>query len=139
MGALLAWTDDTHACMPNGTSGAASGTEVVEMALRSLAPLRERRFTAWRGRSGKRYVASVFAAGDETALGFADAVLIAVTAGREVLAVRDSGPFGIGAAMARWRAAVVMAGAEEIHVHLLAETLESRRAVVADLTVVVTA
>ena len=104
-----------------------------EMPMRSTAGLGERRFTAWRGRSGRRYVASIFALGDEHALGFTDAVLLAVSADRRVLAARDSGPFGIEAALTRWQQAVAQAGATEIHVHLLAEDGISRRAALLDL------
>jgi hypothetical protein len=104
-----------------------------EMPLRSAAALGERRFTAWRGRSGRRYVASVFAAADTHALSFTDAVLIAVSPERRIVAARDSGPFGIEAALGRWQRAVMAAGACEIHVHLLAEDGMSRRAALLDL------
>ncbi|AMJ63761.1 hypothetical protein AXW83_17370 [Bosea sp. PAMC 26642] len=105
-----------------------------EMPLRSTAGLlSERRFTAWRGRSGRRYVASIFAAGDDHALGFTDAVLLAVAPDRTIIAARDSGPFGVEAALTRWRGAVRQAGACEIHVHLLAEDGISRRAALLDL------
>ena len=139
MSATLAWTEGSD--HPTSYTGcfAACCPDVVELTLRSLAPLRERRFTSWRGRSGKRYVASVFSVSDEAALGFADAVMIAVSADRHVLVARDSGPFGIEAAMTRWRDAVLAAGADEIHVHLLAETAEARRSAVADLTPVMSA
>jgi len=104
-----------------------------EVPMRSTAGLGERRFTAWRGRSGRRYVASVFAIADDHALGFTDAVLLAVSEDRRVLAARDSGPFGVEAALTRWRQAVLSAGAREIHVHLLAEDGSSRRAALLDL------
>jgi len=104
-----------------------------EMPLRSTAALSERRFTAWRGRSGRRYVASVFAIDDSHALGFTDAVLLAISPDRRVVAARDSGPFGIEAALGRWQRAVAAAGAAEIHVHLLAEDGLSRRAALLDL------
>lgn len=104
-----------------------------EMPLRSTAGLTERRFTAWRGRSGRRYVASVFSVTDDHALGFTDAVLLAVSSDRRILAARDSGPFGIEAALTRWRRSVAMAGASEIHVHLLAEDGLTRRAALLDL------
>jgi hypothetical protein len=107
--------------------------QVREMPLRATAPLAERRFTAWRGRSGRRYVASVFAIQDGHALGFTDAVLLAVSPERKIVAARDSGPFGIDAALTRWRDAVAMAGASEIHVHLLAEDSAGRRAALCDL------
>ncbi|MGN6098012.1 MAG: hypothetical protein ACTHP8_17490 [Bosea sp. (in: a-proteobacteria)] len=104
-----------------------------EMPLRSTASLGERRFTAWRGRSGRRYVASVFPSDDPHALSFTDAVLLAVSADRRILAARDSGPFGIEAALGRWQRSVAEAGATEIHVHLLAEDGASRRAALLDL------
>ncbi|MGX1786297.1 hypothetical protein ACWIGM_06140 [Bosea sp. NPDC055332] len=107
--------------------------QVREMPLRATAQLAERRFTAWRGRSGRRYVASVFAVQDGHALGFSDAVLLAVSPDRKIVAARDSGPFGIDAALTRWRDAVAMAGASEIHIHLLAEDGAGRRAVLCDL------
>ena len=104
-----------------------------EMPMRSTAGLGERRFTAWRGRSGRRYVASIFAVGDGHALGFTDAVLLAVSGDRRILAARDSGPFGIEAALTRWQQSVAQTGASEIHVHLLAEDGISRRAALLDL------
>ncbi len=104
-----------------------------EWPIRSTAGLGERRFTAWRGRSGRRYVASIFPVGDAHALGFTDAVLLAVSADRRILAARDSGPFGVEAALTRWQRAVEAAGATEIHVHLLAEDGVSRRAALLDL------
>lgn len=104
-----------------------------ELPLRGAARLSERRFTAWRGRSGRRYVASVFAVHDHHALGFSDAVLLAVSPERRIIAARDSGPFRSEAALSRWHDAVALAGASEIHVHLLAEDGASRRAALKDL------
>ncbi|SIR14464.1 hypothetical protein [Bosea sp. TND4EK4] len=106
---------------------------VRETPLRSTAKLAERRFTAWRGRSGRRYVASVFSVDDVHALGFTDGVLLAVSSERKIIAARDSGPFGVEAALGRWQRAVMEAGACEIHVHLLAEDGMSRRAALLDL------
>ncbi len=105
-----------------------------ELALRSLSSAHTSRFTAWRGRSGRRYVATSFAIGDGDALSFADSVLIAVDRGRAILSVRDAGPWGLEAAAVRWRDEVAAAGASEIHVHLIAATGEDRRKAVADLT-----
>lgn len=113
--------------------GAEPGTDAREMPLRSAVGLGERRFTAWRGRSGQRYVASVFSVTDDHALGFSDAVLLAVSEDRQIIAARESGPFGIEAALTRWRRSVVLAGASEIHIHLLAEDGLSRRAALLDL------
>jgi hypothetical protein len=111
----------------------------VECPLKGAGALRDRRFTAWRGRSGKRYIASVFQITDATALGYADAVLLAVDSDRQVLAARDSGPFGIEDALTRWRDAVRAAGAIEIHLHLLADDDSTRQAALADLMPVVAA
>jgi hypothetical protein len=111
----------------------APASRACEMPMRSAAALGERRFTAWRGRSGRRYVASVFAIGDDHALGFTDAVLLAVSADRRILAARESSPFGVEAALRRWQRSVAVAGAAEIHVHLLAEDGISRRAALLDL------
>ncbi len=111
----------------------AASSTAREMPLRSTAGLTGKRFTAWRGRSGRRFVASVFAVGDDHALGFTDAVLLAVDSERRIVAARDSGPFGVESALMRWRQAVVQAGATEIHVHLLAEDGVSRRAALLDL------
>jgi hypothetical protein len=107
---------------------------VIETPLASLAHQSERRFTAWRGRSGKRYVASAFPLTDEAALGFPDAVLIAVSGDRRIVALREAGGFGEELGLARWRDWAALAGAEEIHVHLLADSEEARRSAMVDLT-----
>ncbi|MEE8630221.1 MULTISPECIES: hypothetical protein [Methylobacterium] len=92
-------------------------------------PVREERLrsgasgdlTAWRGRSGRRYVCSVYpasAAGDLA--GDAAALVLAVArnvAGTAALLAIGSVP----------------AGATELHVHRLAETADDRAAAVADL------
>jgi hypothetical protein len=117
--------------------------QASEMPLRSLGAVSDtratRRFTAWRGRSGRRYVASVFAIHDPAALSYADAVVLAVAPDRQIMAARDSGPFGVEAALGRWRDAAMSAGATEIHVHLLAEDAGGRRDALADLTPVLAA
>jgi hypothetical protein len=110
------------------------GNQPRELPLRSLSAAHTSRFTAWRGRSGRRYVTSSFAAHDSDALCFADSVLIAVDARRRLIAVREAGPWGVEAAVSRWRDEVIAAGATELHVHLIAATPEDRRKAVADLT-----
>ncbi|MGL4729139.1 MAG: hypothetical protein ACRCWO_10315 [Bosea sp. (in: a-proteobacteria)] len=107
---------------------------VVETPLASLAHQGGRRFTAWRGRSGKRYIVSAFALADDTALGLSDAVLIAVSAERHIVAMREAGGFGAQLGLERWRDWAAIAGAVEIHVHLLAESDEARRDAMVDLT-----
>jgi hypothetical protein len=105
-----------------------------EWPLRTVEGGHAGRFTAWRGRSGRRYVASTFAIDDEDALCFADSVLIAVGPGRSIISVREAGPWGLEAAVTRWRDEVAAAGATHLHVHLIAATDEDRRRAVADLT-----
>lgn len=111
-----------------------SSNQPRELPLRSLSSAHTSRFTAWRGRSGRRYVASSFGIHDSDALSFADSVLIAVNASRSIMAVREAGPWGVEAAVTRWRDEVVAAGAIELHVHLIAATPDDRRRAVADLT-----
>lgn len=105
--------------------------EPREMPLRSAG---DSRFTAWRGRSGRRYVVSSYPADGQDALAFSDAVLIAVDRDRQIVALADSGPWGLEAAMESWRRDAVAAGACEIHVHLIAPDREARQRVIADLT-----
>ncbi len=110
---------------------------IAEAPLASLGGLKERRFTAWRGRSGKRHVVSVFALDEEAALAFTDAVLIAVTQMGDILALRDIGGFGDDSSDAirlrLWRDAMRTAGARELHVHLLADTAAARQDILRDL------
>ncbi|MGI3903298.1 MAG: hypothetical protein ACRYGP_13395 [Janthinobacterium lividum] len=100
-----------------------------------------RRFRHWRGASGKRHLFSVFPLGaplpGEDAPRFADAVVMAV--GRDgggvprILALDETGPLpDLFYESARFRDAVA-AGAEEIHVHLLADSAPARAAVMHDL------
>ncbi len=109
------------------------GAAVGEIPLRSHADGLAPRFTAWRGRSGRRYVATAYPLWSDEALSFEDAVLIAVGADRSILAVRDSGPFGSFEALQNWRLEMAGAGAAQIHVHLIAATAQERRRAVADL------
>ncbi len=105
---------------------ASSEDDPVETPLRSRAGQEAAsggcRFSAWRGRSGRRYVVSTFAIGDDAALTYAEAVILAVSADRRVLDVKDSGPWSVAEALARWRDEMVALGAKELHVHLIAAT-----------------
>ena len=93
------------------------------------------RFCSWRGRSGKRYVFSVYEPARCPA--FCDAVLLAVTrepsGRRRVVAALDTGAFPepvLGAAKGAHGAHV---RALEFHLHLLAADRSEREAVRADL------
>jgi hypothetical protein len=88
------------------------------------------RFHAWRGVSGRRYLATVHAA--DTAPAYAGAVIVLARAeadGTRVALWAGRSP-GSAAALARL---AQMKRASEVHVHLIAEREEERAAVEADL------
>ena len=100
-----------------------------------------RRFLHWRGVSGRRYLFSIFplqrAASIDDAPRFHDAVVLAVVrdaAGdRRILVADETGALpDLFYASAELRGAVA-AGANEIHVHLLAESVDGRAALLRDL------
>jgi hypothetical protein len=103
-------------------------SSVREERLRATASLRGLGLTAWRGRSGTRYVAGVHAADEvpETA----ETVLIAVR--RD--AAGEARLLDVAEADEGWVARMRARGATEIHVHRLASDAAARRAVVADLS-----
>ncbi len=116
---------------------AASAAPLAGLAGTDLA----RRFRHWRGASGKRHLFSVFPVGaplpGEDAPRFADAVVMAVGHDPDgapcILALDETGPMpDLFYDSARFRAAVA-AGADEIHVHLLAGSPGARTAVLRDL------
>jgi hypothetical protein len=93
--------------------------------------------SAWRGRSGCRYVVAVFGLDRAVSEDLTDIVVLAVIrdaqgVGRILRATADID----GSDVAPWIDSVRRAGATEIHVHRLAETVTERHAVVIDLTVV---
>jgi hypothetical protein len=84
------------------------------------------RFHVWRGRSGRRYVVSAYA--PDAVPDYVEAVLLAVVRtgeGPRLLAcqAREAGGF----------AGYDFAGADEVHLHLLAPDAAARAAMVADL------
>jgi hypothetical protein len=116
----------------NDTAGPRPGASVrgpvVPLSLRSARSCGlATRFLAWRGRSGRRYVVS--AHGRRALPDFAEAVLLAVavdpTGGLRLLGVRTSEE-----GLEGWAA---LADADEIHVHLLARSAETRAGVAEDL------
>lgn len=122
-------------CRPARACGAGSDAPLAGLA---SSPLSDR-FRNWRGRSGRRYVFTVFRldAGLDRLPVEADAVVIAVLrepdGTRRRLWVDETGhdPRAFfGAERVRFLAA--RSGAE-LHVHLLAETAADRRAVADDI------
>ncbi len=73
--------DQTPSRSPRSGRGRPRGDPVASRA-RQEAAGGGCRFSAWRGRSGRRYVVSTFAIGDDAALTYAEAVILAVSADR---------------------------------------------------------
>jgi hypothetical protein len=92
------------------------------------------RFCSWKGRSGRRYVFSVYPASACPA--FCDAILLAAVRGakgRRVLSVRETGAFPEPAIAEAQRELKAFGPNGELHFHLLAMSLEERAAALADL------
>lgn len=93
------------------------------------------RFCSWIGRSGRRYVFSVYPA--STCPAFHDAVLMAVvrdmTGRRCVVSVRETGGFPEPVVAMAQRELHVFGPGVELHLHLLAASAAERAATVADL------
>lgn len=111
-----------------------------EERLRTTAGLRGSpalALSAWRGRSGRRYVVGVHELGEPDLGEMGEAVVIAVRrdeAGIAVpVSVASSGESPREHLRRTWLAHVRRQGATEMHVHRLAETEDERRAIVADL------
>ncbi len=98
-------------------------------------PADAERFCAWRGHSGRRYVTSIYGFGD--CPDYEHVVALAVkreTDGtRSVVAGVDLGAFPIVALNGETMQTARAAGANEIHLHLLAETAVGRAAAIEDL------
>jgi hypothetical protein len=99
----------------------------------SSLPLR-----AWRGRSGRRYVVSVYPL-DEADDGYAGALLLAVARDpegrRHLVAARESGAAAVSGYNGQWLSAARERGANELHIHLLAASHAERRSTLDDLGV----
>lgn len=99
------------------------------------------RFHAWRGRSGRRYICSVFPVEAQDAAGglpdFAEAIVIAVrtdAAGHRRVVGFCQSEHGAGpVARHAFVMASVAAGAQHWHIHLLTADPEKRRAAIEDI------
>jgi hypothetical protein len=109
----------------------AEGEPLAALADDALSP----RFCAWRGASGRRYIASVYEA--EVCPAYCDAALIAVAAGadgrRRILALVDTGVFPEPVVARLAQALAPLAERLEFHLHLLAANSDDRRAALDDL------
>lgn len=110
-----------------------------EERLRATAGLRQAplALSAWRGRSGRRYVVGVHPLEATDVLDVTDAVILAVRRDRDgvaqVIDIATAGSRPLAQARERWMAAVRERGATEMHVHRLAEGEDERLAIIEDL------
>lgn len=105
---------------------------IRECALRTTAVAsNDFRLSAWRGRSGRRYVVTVYGVEAALSLDAPGSVIIGVRRGSDgipkIVGVGHRGPVSEGAALAK------ADGATEIHLHRLADTDAEREAMVEDL------
>ena len=93
------------------------------------------RFCAWRGASGRRYIASVYEA--RACPAYCDAALIAVATTpdgrRRIVALADTGAFPEPVVARLAQTLTPTFGRLEFHLHLLASTTAERRAALDDL------
>jgi hypothetical protein len=93
-------------------------------------------FHYWRGASGRRYLHSVYSLVGCPALPQANYILVRrhEDGTREALAFGDTKDDAISLNLAHLRHAGAKIGANEVHIHLLADTAHDRALVEADLT-----
>ncbi|CAO4142633.1 hypothetical protein PKCBPO_01192 [Methylorubrum thiocyanatum] len=93
--------------------------------------------SAWRGRSGRRYVVGVHELAEPELAEVDEAVVIAVrrddTGIAQAVLIAAAGKGPRERLHRNWLARARQEGATEMHVHRLAESEDERRAVVADL------
>lgn len=110
-----------------------------EERLRATAGLRSSALplSAWRGRSGRRYIVGVHPLAEAEVFDVTEAVILAVRRDPDgtahVIDIATAGSERSATARARWIERVRERGATEMHVHRLAEDERERRAVIADL------
>ena len=112
---------------------------VREERLRATAGLRggALNLSAWRGRSGRRYVVGVHPLSETDILDVTDAIILAVRRDEEghaqLIDIATAGPKPRDRLRKSWMSTVRARGATEMHVHRLAEDDATRRAIVEDL------
>ena len=112
---------------------------VREERLRATAGLRggTLNLSAWRGRSGRRYVVGVHPLSETDILDVRDAIILAVrrdeTGSARLIDITSAGPNARDRLRKSWMSTVRARGATEMHVHRLAESAEARRAIIEDL------
>jgi hypothetical protein len=111
---------------------------VREERLRATAGLRPNPpLSSWRGHSGRRYIVGVHALDEAEILDVVNAVILAVRRDEDgqarVIDVATAGSKPSETARGRWVSRVQALGANELHIHRLAEGDDERRAIVEDL------
>jgi hypothetical protein len=112
---------------------------VREERLKATAGLRQSPLTlsSWRGRSGRRYIVGVHPLVETEILEVTEAIIIAVKRDNDgmahVIDVTTAGSRPSEQARTRWMSRVRAQGANEMHVHRLAEGDRERREIVEDL------
>jgi hypothetical protein len=114
---------------------------VAAAANRPLASLMstglEKLFHSWLGASGRRYICSVYVLGEPPVFDCRRALVAAVrrdACGVAMLFLFEPGPDEAADDLRFWTQKARVAGANEWHVHLLAETAEDRALVLRDLS-----
>ena len=114
---------------------------LVMAANRPLASLLrtglEKLFHSWLGASGRRYICSVYSLGEPPAFDCRRALVTAVrrdACGVTMLFLFEPGPDEAADDLRFWTQKARVAGANEWHVHLLAETAEDRALALRDLS-----
>ncbi len=129
---------DGQGAMRDGRNDRARRAGVREERLRVTAGLpAPLPLSAWRGRSGRRYVVGVHALAESELSDVTEAVLIAVRREGDgtarVVDVAAAGALPRERLARAWMSAVRAWGATEMHVHRLARDEDERLAVIADL------
>jgi hypothetical protein len=112
---------------------------VREERLRATAGLKggALNLSAWRGRSGRRYVVGIHPLSETDILDVTDAIILAVRRDDQGVAqlvdIATAGPKPRDRLRKSWMSTVRARGATEMHVHRLAEDDATRRAIVEDL------
>lgn len=130
-----AWPESAPPTAPHFAEGEtdaeADAEPLAALADEPLSP----RFCAWRGASGRRYIASVYPA--HACPAYCDAALIAVVRAddgrRRIVALVDTGVFPEPVVARLAQTLAPIAERLEFHLHLLAETASERRAALDDL------
>ena len=127
-----------HAALPPAqlSFGYPEGLDEQPQGLYSaLKVIADERFCAWKGVSGRRYVTSIYSFAD--CPDYENVVALAVRRDwdgtRTIVDAVDLGPFPLVALAGDGMQQARLMGANEVHLHLLADTANARQAVIADL------